>query len=49
MVHVDVATWRRLAGSYEFLEPLVILLKGKVDAVVHRLAGSRRGWQASDC
>ena len=39
MVHVDETTRRRLAGRFEFLDPLVIHLKGKGDTVVHRLAG----------
>jgi class 3 adenylate cyclase len=41
MVHVDEATYRRLADRFEFREPQIIHLKGKGNTPVYQIVGPR--------
>ena len=40
-VHVDVTTWRRLRGNFDFDAPITLSLKGKGETVVYRLLGRK--------
>jgi adenylate cyclase len=41
MIQTDATTYRRLRGSYDFLAPEMIHLKGKGDTEVYRLTGRK--------
>lgn len=45
-IHVDVVTWRRLRGRFDFEGPEMVYLKGKGQMPVYRLLGRKAGSNA---